>query len=77
MHRRPQLKFRFQPRHDHLESRRLLSTVYSTNWSGYGAATNLSAPATGSVTAVSGVVGRPDGDRPAPRHRLLRRLGGD
>jgi Peptidase A4 family len=54
MHRRTHLKFRFQPRHDQLESRRLLSTVYSTNWSGYGAATNLSAPATGSVTAVSG-----------------------
>ncbi len=54
MHRRHQLKFHFQPRHDQLESRRLLSTVYSTNWSGYGAATNLSSPATGSVTAVSG-----------------------
>ena len=53
MHRRHQSKFKFQPRHDQLESRRLLSTVYSTNWSGYGAATNLSAPATGSVTAVS------------------------
>ena len=54
MHRRLQRKFKFQPRHDQLESRRLLSTVYSTNWSGYGDATNLSAPATGSVTAVSG-----------------------
>ncbi len=54
MHRRLQRKFKFQPRHDQLESRRLLSTVYSSNWSGYGAATNLSAPATGSVTAVSG-----------------------
>src|SRR5271166_4368093 len=54
MHSRLERKFKFQPRHDQLESRRLLSTVYSTNWSGYGAATNLSAPATGSVTAVSG-----------------------
>ena len=54
MHRRPRRNFKFQPRHDQLESRRLLSTVYSTNWSGYGAATNLSSPATGSVTAVSG-----------------------
>ena len=53
MHRRLQRKFRFQPRHDQLESRRLLSTVYSSNWSGYGDATNLSTPATGSVTAVS------------------------
>ena len=54
MHRRLQRNFKFQPRHDQLESRRLLSTVYSTNWSGYGAATNLSSPASGSVTAVSG-----------------------
>jgi hypothetical protein len=54
MRSRIQRQFKFQPRHDQLESRRLLSTVYSTNWSGYGAATNLSSPATGSVTAVSG-----------------------
>jgi hypothetical protein len=54
MRRHLQRKFKFQPRHDQLESRQLLSTVYSTNWSGYGAATNLSTPATGSVTAVSG-----------------------
>jgi hypothetical protein len=53
MYRRSHRKFKFQPRHDQLESRRLLST-YSTNWSGYAAATNLSNPATGSVTAVSG-----------------------
>jgi hypothetical protein len=54
MNRRLQRKFKFQPRHDQLESRRLLSTIYSTNWSGYAAATNLSNPATGSVTSVSG-----------------------
>ncbi len=54
MRRLTHLKFQFQPRHDQLESRRLLSTVYSTNWSGYGAATNLSSPAAGSVTSVSG-----------------------
>jgi hypothetical protein len=52
MNRRLQRKFKFQPRHDQLESRRLL-TAYSTNWSGYAAATNLNNPATGSVTAVS------------------------
>ena len=54
MQRRLQRNFKFQPGHDQLESRRLLTTVYSTNWSGYGAATNLSSPASGAVTAVSG-----------------------
>jgi hypothetical protein len=54
MHPHPRRKVQFQPRHDHLESRRLLTTYYSTNWSGYAAATNLSSPASNSVTAVSG-----------------------
>src|SRR5437870_4998940 len=32
----------------------VLDTVYSTNWSGYAAETNLTAPAANAVTAVSG-----------------------
>src|SRR4051812_35832181 len=54
MHPYAHRKLKFQPRHDQLESRRLLSTAYSTNWSGYAAVTNLSSPAPNSVTAVSG-----------------------
>ena len=63
MHPHPHRKVKFQPRYDQLESRRLLSqagadipsgTLYSTNWSGYVATTNLSSPAPNSVTAVSG-----------------------
>jgi hypothetical protein len=54
MHPHPRRKHQFQPRHDQLESRRLLTTVYSTNWSGYAAETNFSSPAANAVTAVSG-----------------------
>jgi hypothetical protein len=62
MYPHPDRKVKFQPRHDQLESRRLLSQaganipgatlLQSTNWSGYVA--NLSSQAPNSVTAVSG-----------------------
>jgi hypothetical protein len=62
MYPHPHRKVKFQPRHDQLESRRLLSQasadipsatlLYSTNWSGYVA--NLSSSAPNSVMAVSG-----------------------